>query len=230
MENNFSEKEKLSTLVTRYPGILLLLSHFNIPLGFGEKTVEQVCRQHGIDSRLFLLIANVYIGENYLPSLETLHATPIDKLILYFKRSHAYYLEKRLPHIGSHLEKIALLLPERASRGVLLFYKQYMTEVKAHFEHEERDVFPHVERLLRGESDKGFSMSRFIDLHGNLEDTLSDLAQLIFKYMPGGEADDDTIDMIFDILQLAHDLHKHSIIEEKIMVPYIEHLERSAKS
>ena len=38
--------------------------------------------------------------------------------------------------------------------------------------------------------------------------------------------DDDAIDMIFDILQLSRDLRKHSLIEEKILGPYVKQLEK----
>ncbi|MBQ2163970.1 MAG: hypothetical protein II445_05620, partial [Muribaculaceae bacterium] len=37
---------------------------------------------------------------------------------------------------------------------------------------------------------------------------------------------DNTIDMIFDILQLSRDLRKHSLIEEKILGPYVKQLEK----
>ena len=40
--------------------------------------------------------------------------------------------------------------------------------------------------------------------------------------------DDDAIDMVFDILQLSQDLRKHSLIEDKILGPYVKQLEKNA--
>lgn len=231
MNTKYTAKEKMGVLVTRHPGLLLSLSHFRIPLGFGEKTIEQVCREHDIDTDFFMLVVNVYTIDNYVPSLETLHETPMDALIPYLRHSHAYYLEKRMPHIGHHLDKLAQMLPKKVATAVKNFYEQYLNEVKAHFLHEERDVFPHIEQLLTQKPTTGFTIDHFIDAHGNLEDKLSDLTQIIFKYLPEADDNYDNVnDMIFDILSLAHDLHKHSLIEEKVMVPYIKHLEKSAKA
>ena len=72
-------------------------------------------------------------------------------------------------------------------------------------------------------------MSKFVDSHGNIEDKLGDLVQIIFKYLPESVTSDDTVDMVYDILQLSLDLNRHSLVEEKVMVPYVLHLERSVK-
>ena len=72
-------------------------------------------------------------------------------------------------------------------------------------------------------------MSDFVKSHGNLEEKLGDLVQIIFKYLPESATGDDTVDVVYDILQLSTDLNRHSLVEEKVMVPYVMHLERSVK-
>ena len=132
------------------------------------------------------------------------------------------------------------------------FFAAYLEEVREHFEHEETTVYPHIGRLVNHESGDNFMIKSYLDTHDSLEDKLSDLVQIIFKYLPAsphqegyhtppvspsileGElatssnSDDDSIDMVFDILQLSHDLRKHSLIEEKILGPYVKHLEKTA--
>ena len=49
------------------------------------------------------------------------------------------------------------------------------------------------------------------------------------SYLEGELHDDDSIDMIFDILQLSRDLRKHAIIEDKILGPYVKQLEKSSR-
>ena len=61
--------------------------------------------------------------------------------------------------------------------------------------------------------------------HDNIEDKLSDLTQIIFKYLPGNVSPEDSIDVVFDIFQLSADLNKHALIEDRILVPYVEMLE-----
>ncbi len=222
----YKETDNLSALITAQPQLLLTLSHFGIPMGFGDKTIAQVCHEHDIDPKFFLLICEVYSNDNYIPSQASLRATPMEGLVPYLLRSHDYYLNRRLPHIGHHLEKIADMLPPRAGKAIKQFFNAYIEEVCEHFAHEENIVYPHINNLIGGKSDK-FKIKEFLASHGNLEDKLSDLVQIIFKYLPAG--DDDAIDMIFDILQLSRDLRKHAIIEDKILGPYVKQLEKTAK-
>ena len=242
----YKKTDNLSALITAQPQLLLTLSHFGIPMGFGDKTIAQVCAEHNVDPQFFLLICEVYSNDNYFPSAATLRATPMEGLVPYLLRSHDYYLNRRLPHIGLHLEKIAEMLPSRAGKAIKQFFSAYIEEVREHFAHEEKIVYPHISHLLAGESDDNFKIKDFLDSHDNLEDKLSDLVQIIFKYLPGshtppvspsileGElgtthADDDAIDMIFDILQLSRDLRKHAIIEDKILGPYVKQLEKTTR-
>ena len=229
MDNfSYNEKTNLSAMVTAQPELLLTLSHFGIPMGFGDKTIKQVCCDYNVNPRFFLLICQVYSNDAYLPSQRTIMSTPMDGLVPYLLRSHDYYLNRRLPHIGQHLEKIASLLPEKAGKAIKRFFNAYVDEVKEHFSHEETIVYPHISCLLNREKNDNFLISSYLSTHDNLEDKLSDLVQIIFKYLPAG--DDDAIDMIFDILQLSHDLRKHSLIEDKILGPYVEQLEKTVKS
>ena len=108
-------------------------------------------------------------------------------------------------------------------------FNAYLDEVRQHFIREEETVYPYINQLLNHESDNDFTIKEFLDSHGNLEEKLSDLVQIIFKYLPHETSDDDAIDMIFDILLLSRDLRKHSLIEDKILGPYVKQLEKTAQ-
>ena len=221
----YNENDNLSSLVTLRPDLLLTLSHFGIPLGFGDKSIARVCSEHDVDPQFFLLICEVYSNDNYMPSQATLSHTSMTGLVPYLLRSHDYYLNRRLPHIGLHLDKIAEMLPARAGKAIKQFFNAYVEEVQAHFAHEENTVYPHISHLLNHDNDN-FAIKQYLASHDNLEDKLSDLVQIIFKYLPSSTSD-DAIDMIFDILQLSRDLRKHSLIEDKILGPYVKQLEKS---
>ena len=241
----YNENINLSALITAQPQLLLTLSHFGIPMGFGDKTIAQVCAEHGVDPQFFLLICEVYSNDSYIPSLATIKSTPMQGLVPYLLRSHDYYLNRRLPHIAHHLEKIASMLPSRAGKAIKQFFNAYVEEVREHFVHEETTVYPHISHLLSGNQRDKFKIKDFLASHGNLDDKLSDLVQIIFKYLPGsknspskiegaggsmtGDSNDDAIDMIFDILQLSLDLRKHALIEDKILGPYVKLLEKSSQ-
>ena len=60
----FSSESRLSDLITAYPSILSLLTRLGISLGFGDRSIADVCEQSGVDTTFFLLICNVYTFNN----------------------------------------------------------------------------------------------------------------------------------------------------------------------
>lgn len=220
---------KMGELITAHPELMTILQRMGIALGFGDRSVADVCQRHGVDPGFFLLICNVYSYAQYVPSREVILQTNMTGLVSYLRNSHHYYVSRQLPHIEHHLLHIAEQLPVRVSLVLHRFFDAYKAEVLAHFGHEDNTVFRHIEALQAGVSDTNYRMADFVDNHGNLEDKLNDLVQIIFKYLPESVTGDDTVDMVYDILMLSMDLNRHSLVEEKVMVPYVMHLERRVR-
>lgn len=225
----FSKKLKMADLIVTNNSLILTLDRFGIPLGFGEKSVEDVCKQSNVSVNLFLMICNVYSFDNYIPDKQTITDTDLSQLIPYLLASHKYYMEKRLPHIEHHLHGVADMVGEKYGKILLDFFSDYKNEFHKHFSYEEEIVFPYMQKLENGQRDKNYSIQKFVESHSNIEEALTDLTQIIYKYLPSSVMPDDSIELIFDILQLTSDLGKHSLIEDKILVPYVETLERRYK-
>ena len=223
----FSSDSRLSDLVTAHPSLLAMLTRLGISLGFGDRSIADVCESSGVDAEFFLLICNVYTFNNYVPSTATILGTDMRDLVPYLEKSHQYYVDKRLPHIERHLDAIAKKLDGRIGPVFLSFFKEYKKEVEDHFAHEERDVFPHIRALMSGKRDKTYSIGEFIHTHSDIEGKLDDLLNIVFKYLPPQVDDDNVLDVVDDILRLSTDLKKHTFIEEKIMVPLVQHLENA---
>jgi len=223
----FSSESRLSDLITAHPSLLTLLTRLGISLGFGDRSIADVCEQSGVDTSFFLLICNVYTFNNYVPSTATILGTDMMGLVPYLERSHKYYVDKRLPHIERHLDAIAQKLDGRIGQVFISFFKEYKKEVVAHFVHEEKDVFPHILALLNGNQDTTYSIGEFLDSHSDIEGKLDDLLNIVFKYLPPQVDDENVLDVVYDILMLSEDLKKHTFIEEKIMVPLVKHLEKA---
>ena len=223
----FSSDSRLSDLITAHPSLLALLTRLGISLGFGDRSISDVCESSGVNADFFLLICNVYTFNNYVPSTATILDTDMRDLVPYLEKSHQYYVDKRLPHIERHLDAIAKKLEGRIGQVFLSFFKEYKHEVEAHFAHEERDVFPHILALMSGKRDTTYSIGEFIDTHSDIEGKLDDLLNIVFKYLPPQVDDDNVLDVVYDILMLSDDLKKHTFIEEKIMVPLVKHLENA---
>ncbi len=223
----FSSDSRLSDLITAHPSLLTLLTRLGISLGFGDRSIADVCVASGVDTDFFLLICNVYTFNNYIPSTATILGTDMAGLVPYLEKSHKYYVDKRLPHIERHLDAISQQLGGRIGHVFIGFFKEYKQEVETHFLHEERDVFPHIEALMTGEHDTSYKIREFLHSHSDIEGKLDDLLNIVFKYLPPQVDDDNVLDVVYDILRLREDLKKHTFIEEKIMVPLVQHLENA---
>ena len=217
---------KMADVVAANHTLILAMLRFGISLGFGERSVQEICEQYGLPVDFVLLIFNVYTFDDYLPDGDDLERTDFSPLVPYLEASHRYYLQERLPHIERHLLHVAGSAGERYGRVLKSFFEDYRKEVVEHFESEEREVFPYLQRLRRGEQVERPVSEHFADNHSDLVDKLGDLTQILYKYIPGDNFAEELNELVFAIMQLSADLEKHAVIEEKILLPYIMQLER----
>ncbi|MBR5736022.1 MAG: helix-turn-helix transcriptional regulator [Bacteroidales bacterium] len=190
--------------------LLLLLPRFGIPVGFGEKTIGQICNEQGVSTELFLYVCNVYCYEGFSPGSTTVTADELPTFLKYLRASHHYYIDERLPHIARHLNEVAAKAGSPYGDSLRKFFEDYRKEVEDHFAFEEEHIFPTVMK------DIARSRKAFIGAHDSIEEKLSDLIQIIFKYLPENISSEEIIELTFDIFQLAEDLGKHTVLEEAV--------------
>ena len=232
-DNLFSARMKLADIIATNHNIILLLPRFGIPLGFGDKSLREVCAANNVPVDFMLLICNVYTFDDYLPDIESLATTDMRPLLKYLEESHSYYTNERLPHIEVHLNHIADRIEKRYGMILKQFYADFQREITQHFRDEEQYEFPKLRSLQQGkrktESGRRKTESGKNKSHNSLVDKLNDLTQIVYKYLPGNMLPEETMEVVFDILQLAADIQKHALIEDKILTPYMEWLERRLK-
>ena len=208
----FTGRMKMADMIASNYDLILMLPRFGIHLGFGEKTVKEVCRDYGIDDHFFLTVCNIYTFDDYRPDDE--EAARIDNRLVaeHLSASHRYYLEERLPHLQQHLDHIT----ENAGQsGEILrkYYADYCREVREHVRREEKNL----DQILSNSAAQ--THSHYMQSHDNIRDKLNDLTQIIYKYLPGERLTEEMMELVFDILQLSRDLEKHAMIEELLLVP-----------
>lgn len=222
----FQTTQKLADILNENPQLILMLTRFNIPLGFGEKRVNEICGEKGLSPELFIMLCNVYTFDDYRIREEEIKAIDSEALINYLKASHDYYLKQRLTHIGKHLENIA----EQAGQikpMLLKFFADYKSEVKRHFTAEEKSIFPYIKSLTTTQGSAPSCLNSVEKSHVNINNKLGELTNIIIKYLAPEILPQERISVWFDIAQLSKDLAKHSIIEEKILLPYLRMLEEA---
>lgn len=218
---------KLADLVLVNYKLLLVLNRFDIHLGFGEKSVEEVCTQQGISTPLFLLVCNVYTFADYLPQADELKSFLLADMIQYLHNSHIYYREDCLPRINDRLMQIVKHINTKPALILQRFYDDYQKEVLKHFAYEEKTVYPYAAAISKGEPVKVYSISQFQKHHSNIEEKINDLKNIIIKYLPDTGAPKELNALLFDLFELEDDFCKHTLIEDKILVSLVLELEHN---
>ncbi len=226
----FSGNTKMADVILANSRLLYVLPYFGVNLGFGEKTVTQVCNEKNISVPLFLLVCNIYTFDNYMPDSRDLKQIPIDGIILYLQRSHKDYLEVRMPQIIENILDLATIC--RIKNGNILnsFCEKYRQEVIAHFKYEEEVAFPYIIQLLNGTKAGSYKIKEYETNHSDIDAALSDLKNIIIKYLPQDCTVEKCRDILLNLFMFEYDLSKHSLLEDKILISLVEHVEKSNES
>ncbi len=225
MKKVFSENMKMADLITGNSRLLLTFQRFGMDLGFGDHSIAEVCEKSGVSTKFFLMICNVYCNDDFSPSSDDLKSVDSKALINYLLESHKYYLNERLPHIEEHLNHIINACPPKYGHTLRRFFDEYKNEVVEHFIYEEKKVFPYMQ-MIENESNKSdYKIKIFHENHTNIEDKLSDLMNILIKYLPADVFPKERIEIALDIRELSDDLISHTLIEERILIPFVKLLE-----
>lgn len=222
----FNPRMRLADIIMVNHNIILLLPRFGIPLGFGDKSLEEVCSRYNVPADFMVQICNVYTFEDYQIGEEDLKQMDMSMLVPYLLASHRYYTEERLPHIEAHLMRISDSVDPKYGTVLKQFFADYRREIAEHFRCEEEFDFPNLQNLQQGIKPKVSMSNHYEESHANLVDKLNDLPKIIYKYLPGNVLPEETMELVFDILQLSSDIQKHALVEDKVLLPYISILER----
>ena len=229
MSRWFTARMKMADLLSTNYNLLMLLPRLGIKLGFGNSSVADVCRKSGMPESFAIMVFNCYTFNDYEPDIDSLSNSDLSYLTPYLVASHKYYVEERLPHIERHLNHIAEQTGTRYADTLRTFFQGYRDEVVAHFAYEEENVFPIMEHRLAGGTGGQDIALFFAKSHDNIVDKLSDLTQIIFKYLPSDGMMEELNELLFAILQLSDDLRKHAMIEDMVIIPYLTRKEAGKK-
>ena len=134
---------KLADLIELNYSLLIVLSRLGIDLGFGENTVAEVCRSHGIDVSSFLLICGVYTYDDYIAPNELLKAGNPADIVKYLHSSHSFYLDDELRKLEQTIGDLVLPCDGNQQKVIFRFFSEYKKEVENRLE-EHSDEIPSV--------------------------------------------------------------------------------------
>ncbi|MCM1111570.1 MAG: hemerythrin domain-containing protein [Clostridium sp.] len=222
----YTADDRFFDLVDNDFDILPIVSRFSIPLGFGNRTIGQVCRENGLSTDLFLLVVNFIItGEIDDDTASRLDPIP---LVEFLRNSHEYFLSYKFPHIRGNLAGALDPAHTEINPAILRYFDDYVAEVVSHFRHEEETLFPYIAGLAArnpGNTAPGnYNIKTFRLHHHEIDSKLSDLKNVILKFYTTSMRD-RMYDAVVDIYNCEADIRNHADIENRILVPLIERLE-----
>ena len=68
----YSADTLMSDLICERYDLLLVITRFGIPLGFGDQTIREVCEENNVHVETLIAVVNTIVSHNTKPSQELL--------------------------------------------------------------------------------------------------------------------------------------------------------------
>lgn len=199
--------------------VLQLVQRFGIPFGVGDKSIETICQENGVDCTTLLAVVNFAInGEyQYTPKID------ITTLRQYLENAHIYIMDFQLPRIRQLLlEAINLAgADNKVPLLIVRFYDEYVEEIRAHIQHENECAFEH-----HATDDRHIAAKAI------------ELKNLIIKYYPHNDKQNQQNQeqnrllyaVLHDIYHFENELALHCAIEDEILLPALAKNDQTIKT
>lgn len=234
----FTNNMKLAEVVQTNFNTLSVISRFGIQLGFGDKSVKEVCSDYGINYDFFLEILNAFHDPSYFPQ-KHLQSFLVEEIVTYLRKTHQNYTQENIPFIESLMaELVRDYKNPKEMKLVQKFFNEYKDELFKHLNWEDEKIFPYALRIenacFKGvsleetlELMKNYTMASFLDEHDDIESKLYDIKTLFIKYLPPVANQQLCIRILREFSLLEKDINDHARIEEKVLAPKVVEMEKA---
>lgn len=226
----YRASDQMAALMASEPQALQIIARFSIPLGVGNQTIEEVCKDHGVDVNTFLNIVNYRLSGQHTVDLSTIEP---HCLIRYLRNAHDYFLSFLLPRLRLKIIEAMNYSGSDPKITVLIIqaFDRYYEQIAAHMTHEDGQIFPYVEALLRGERNEEVDVTAFARQHHSEDDQnaaqkLSEVKSLIIRYYPSSEESNLLYSALYDLFVTERDFATHCDVEDAILFPLISQMEK----
>lgn len=234
---NYNQLQSFSEAIAQNRLLESVVERMHFPKHLWQKPIAEVCHNTDYSEDLALAILRAFDEQEKFPT-ETLLKFPIRSILHYLKATHRYYLEKKLPEIEQTF--LNLISDYKTSHPELVrlssLFIDYKIELTHHIQDEESTLFPYIDFLIKANESKSYSqthnykfinysLQQFEESHEDVEKSLTNIQQLIFKYAPQNS---EALPFSIFLLQMdffEKDLNIHGMMEDLVLMPQAQLLE-----
>ena len=225
---DFKPTDRLSTIIKCDYRLIQVVVRLGVTMGFADKTVSDVCHQHGVDVHTFLAVVN-YARHILQPTDKkaevSLDLIDVKSLLSYLKHTHDHILNHEMPSMRRNLlGALDCSSQNEVSFLLLKYFDMYSSEVQNHIQFEESEVYAYAESLLNG----GAPISKKVAFHRhneNFVEKLNELINVFLQYYPQEGNNDALNDVVYGIYRVEQDIRIHCAIEDQMLGPLLRKLE-----
>ncbi len=222
----------LADIVISEPSVLTVLNRFDIKLGVGDNTIEDICANKGIDIGLFLTILNTYINDRYFPE-SILKSISIPKIIEYLKKTNTYYSLFQLPNIERHFHSLITRGNQENGNLELMFgfFKEVKEELILRIQADEKWFENNLSLLEKVSLDAlpAIKASKEYDIADSIEDKLSDLINMFVIHLKGEYDLNLCHAVLVALTTIQKDIKQNNRIRNRILRPVSDALLKANK-
>lgn len=228
METVFKSTDKLSFVIQNDYRLLQVMGRFGMTIGFGEKTILDVCQQCNVDVNAFLAVMN-YVKNRTIDSIGSISSKEgVASLLKYLKNSHRYFLDYQFPSMRRSLID-SIEMQNEIAFLVLKYYDIYVEEVRLHMANEDDTTFAWVELMLNDDSTLSESGQLLSRHHDSIEKKLGELKKLFLQYYPQKDNNNELNSVVIELYRTEEELRSHCLIEDNLFTPAVRKLENRQK-
>lgn len=221
----YNPNDKMALLISGDDALLQVVGCFGISLGFGDRTVLEVCLENGVHCNTFLAVVN-FVADGFSSIDSDYKDLSILSLVNYLRQTHVYYLDYLLPDIRSKLVRAISTSEDKVAQLIIRAFDEYMYEISKHMDYEDRTVFSYVEDLLEGRVTPHYKIKTYSKHHDLVGQRLTELKQIIIKYTPKDVDNYLLTSALLDIYNCESGLEWHCKVEDYLFTPLVLDYER----
>lgn len=212
-----NSESKLSDIIISEPSVITVLNRFNIKLGVGDKTIQNICKEMNIDIEFFVTILNTYINKDYFPET-TLKLFKASSIISYLVKTNNYYTHFQIANIERHFH--LLLKHSDGSNNnlplMLRFFNELKEDIAQRINYDNTVWFPHI--LSLEENDAALERNTpTTNYNDTIEEKLNDLKSMLVIHLSGDYDQNLCHAVIFAIISLEKDIIQNNRIRNRIL-------------